>query len=65
MVVEYSAVYCIGSMIADELLFDGRGRKWVQRKVSSITQSIANRLFVGLRTTDLTVPLLLPNGIWQ
>jgi hypothetical protein len=65
MVEEYSAAYLIGSLLADELLFDGRGRKWVQRKTSSTIQLIINRLFVGLRSTDLTVPLLVSNGIWQ
>ena len=65
MVEEYSAAYWIGSLFADELLFDGRGRKWIQRKASLIIRLIINRFLTGLRSTDLTVPLLVSNGIWQ
>jgi len=65
MVEEYSTAYWIGSLLADELLFDGKGRKWIQRKVSSTIQLIINRFFAGLRSTDLTVTLLISNGIWQ
>lgn len=65
MVEEYFAAYWIGSLLADELLFGGKGRKWLQRKVSSTIQLIINRFFIGLRSTDLTVPLLVSNGIWQ
>lgn len=65
MVEEYSAAYWMGSLLADELLFDGRGRKWFQRKISSIIKLTVNRFFAGIRSTDWTVPLLIPNGIWQ
>jgi hypothetical protein len=65
MVEEYSAAYWIGSLLADELLFDGKGRKWIQRKTSLTIQLIINRFFTGLRSADLTIPLLVSNGIWQ
>lgn len=65
MVEEFFAVYWIGSLVADELLFDGRGRKWLQRKSSLTIKLIINRFFTGLRSTDLTVPLLVSNCIWQ
>ena len=65
MVEEYSAAYWIGSLLADELLFNGKGRKWIQRKASLTIHMIINRFFTGLRSTDLTVPLLISNGIWQ
>jgi len=65
MVEEYFGVYWIGSLVADELLFDGRGRKWLQRKSSSTIRLILNRFLTSLRSTDLTVPLLVSNGIWQ
>lgn len=65
MVEEYSAAYWIGSLLADELLFDGKGRKWIQRKTSLTIQLIINRFFTGLRSSDLTIPLLVSNGIWQ
>ncbi|HSF27718.1 MAG TPA: hypothetical protein VD699_03915 [Nitrosopumilaceae archaeon] len=65
MVEEYSAAYWMGSLLADELLFDGRGRKWIQRKVSSTIKLTVNRFVTGLRSPDWAVPLLIPNGIWQ
>jgi hypothetical protein len=65
MVEEYSASYWIGSLLADELLFGGKGRKWIQRKSALTIHIIVNRFFKGLRSVDLTVPLLISNGIWQ
>jgi hypothetical protein len=65
MAEEYSAAYWIGSLLADELLFNGKGRKWIQRKISSTIQLIINRFFAGLRSTDLTVPIMVSNGMWQ
>lgn len=63
--VEELAAYWVGSLLADEILFDGRGRKWMQRKAFSGARVIMTRFFTGLRSLDYTVPILITNGIWQ
>ena len=65
MVEEYWVVYWTGSLVADELLFNGKGRKWIQRKASLIIRLIINRSVIGLRSTDLTIPLVISSSLLQ
>ena len=65
MVEEYWVTYWIGSLLADELLFNGKGRKWIQRKASLIIRLIINRSVTGLRSTDLTIPLVISSSLLQ